>query len=420
MTDFDNKSFETAKTVSGIDVENIPADWDHHAAASDWIAAEFDAPQQYVESFEALWDSNQDAISEFDTGDLTPANFGTDPQTNYEDFETQWDSNEDAISEFTSGQLTEADFNAAADDADGCEKEWESRHVKVDTARLVTEVFIDETPLIIYGRLNEIKADYNLHIPDAAVHTAADTTNAVTSADATDLATAITLATELWTDCWLHILDSGLAYHRATVAQMVKPGDSAFYPPTTYPHLRDLANFLTLYVNVHFRWSDNAMAVSEFDPDGSTNIYASLSQALFGGSLSAEGFEQDWDSNETAIAEFTGGDLTAAAWLRDGGTDDYEGFERLLSMEAPTPGAGAPLDISSTHTARVEITGTFVATLQVQVRRAGVASWLTVDEATAPETIEVPVGYDEVRINVSSYTSGSPAAALGWGLAKTI
>jgi len=52
--------------------------------------------------------------------------------------------------------------------------------------------------------LNEIKADYNAHRVSTTFHSNADNTNAVTSADATDLATSITLANEIKADYNAH------------------------------------------------------------------------------------------------------------------------------------------------------------------------------------------------------------------------
>lgn len=67
---------------------------------------------------------------------------------------------------------------------------------------------------------NALKVKYNSHIADVAQHTtAADTVNVITAADATDLASLVTLTTELTTDYDAHEGDSELAaawlYHPA-------------------------------------------------------------------------------------------------------------------------------------------------------------------------------------------------------------
>ena len=52
---------------------------------------------------------------------------------------------------------------------------------------------------------NELKLDYNAHRTQASVHLTNDTTNAITSADATDLATAYTLLNEIKAEYNLHM-----------------------------------------------------------------------------------------------------------------------------------------------------------------------------------------------------------------------
>ncbi|MEA3281674.1 MAG: hypothetical protein U9Q68_03805 [Euryarchaeota archaeon] len=52
--------------------------------------------------------------------------------------------------------------------------------------------------------LNEIKSDYNAHVASTTFHDSADSTNTVTSADASDLATSMTLANEIKTDYNAH------------------------------------------------------------------------------------------------------------------------------------------------------------------------------------------------------------------------
>lgn len=70
---------------------------------------------------------------------------------------------------------------------------------------------------------NDLKSKFNAHIADASAHTtAADSENAVTSADATDYDTLITLVTELLTDYDAHEgdaeLESAWLYHAAQEA----------------------------------------------------------------------------------------------------------------------------------------------------------------------------------------------------------
>lgn len=54
----------------------------------------------------------------------------------------------------------------------------------------------------------DVKTQYTAHIADATVHNSADTTNVVTSPDATDLSSLIALVNELKTDFNAHIADA--------------------------------------------------------------------------------------------------------------------------------------------------------------------------------------------------------------------
>ena len=58
--------------------------------------------------------------------------------------------------------------------------------------------------------LNEIKADYNAHRVSTTFHDSADTINVISSSNATDLTTSITLANEIKTDYNAHRSQSGV------------------------------------------------------------------------------------------------------------------------------------------------------------------------------------------------------------------
>lgn len=64
---------------------------------------------------------------------------------------------------------------------------------------------------------NDIKAKYNLHIANTTYHVAADTTNQITSPNATSLATAITLINEIRTDYNAHLTQTGVHQMNDTV-----------------------------------------------------------------------------------------------------------------------------------------------------------------------------------------------------------
>lgn len=82
-------------------------------------------------------------------------------------------------------------------------------HKVDDTSNKVTSAdATDQTS--VNTLLNEIKADYNTHRASTTYHRAADTTNAVTSADATNLASSLTLANEIKADLNAHFIQSGV------------------------------------------------------------------------------------------------------------------------------------------------------------------------------------------------------------------
>lgn len=56
--------------------------------------------------------------------------------------------------------------------------------------------------------LNELKGDYNAHRSQSGVHFASDSDNAVSSANASDLATALTLCAEIIDDFNAHVVSS--------------------------------------------------------------------------------------------------------------------------------------------------------------------------------------------------------------------
>lgn len=68
---------------------------------------------------------------------------------------------------------------------------------------------------------NELKSDYNTHRTQATIHSVNDTANVVTAANATDLATLLTLCADIRTQLNAHYSNSGGSYH--LVADTVNP-----------------------------------------------------------------------------------------------------------------------------------------------------------------------------------------------------
>ncbi|MCP4573335.1 MAG: hypothetical protein GY838_13350 [bacterium] len=419
-----NPSFETALQQSGVDIESVPADWTDSSAAVGLDTATFGPPYEWAETFEALWDGNEDAITAFvPATHLTAASFGSGlQQTVYDSFEQLWPDNEDAISAFTLGDISAATFGSTSAAFDSFETEWPARHPVADTSRLITESFIGSTPGDVHSRLNEIKATFNAHRADAAVHSAADSTNIVSSPDATDLASSILLVGEMHVDCWAHITDGALAWHRPDFAGALS--SPTFTTPSTYSDCGEFANYLMIGMNLHFTWADNAGPgfFTAYDVTFA-NIYAAPAPAQIAPAGSTESFETNWQSNETSTTAFAGigTDLAAAGFFTGGAANTYESFETEITLQALAgPGYGTPLDINPGSGVRVTISGTFVATLVLQVRRPGSTTWLDWDTATAPGDIDVDEGYSAVRIRTLVYTSGTPAAKLKWRPIETL
>lgn len=89
---------------------------------------------------------------------------------------------------------------------------------------------------LVFAFANDLKAKYNAHLADTAQHTTgADATNVLTSSDATNLASLITLVSEMITKYTLHEADSqlnsGWSYHQghATADRSL----ASAIPPTT-------------------------------------------------------------------------------------------------------------------------------------------------------------------------------------------
>jgi hypothetical protein len=415
-----NPSFEIPATQDGAEIVALPDGWGLNPAAVENAAATFGPPIFFVETFEALWSGNEDYIQAFAPSDLEAALFGTDPITVYDSFETEWSGNEDYIQAFIPENLVAAEFSSSADEHESFEKEWPARHPVADS-RWITATLPSTTPSVIHARLNEIKDTYNLHIADAGVHTAADSTNTIVAADATDLATSITLAVEMWADCWTHMLDVALAYHLAyTRREMKKPSLAAeVFPPTTYDHLQAVAFLLTVALDMHFTWLDNAGpgAYEAFDPTA-TNIFAFPISASGG---QRESFETQWKGNQDYIDEFIPANLVAAEFITNGSPDEFESFEAAIDLEVVLGASseGAPQDVDDTLRVRVTISGTFVATLVVRARRKGSTSWTDIDTAYGPGDVDVPSGYEAIRMYTDAYTSGTPTAVWKWGVMET-
>lgn len=101
--------------------------------------------------------------------------------------------------------------------------------------------------------LNAIKAAFNLHLADTDEHLAADATNVIAAANATDEASGITLANELKADFNLHqALQAAHVGHLGGVGGLAVPAAIATADASNEATLVALANVVKAAVNRHF------------------------------------------------------------------------------------------------------------------------------------------------------------------------
>ena len=177
--------------------------------------------------------------------------------------------------------------------------------------------------------LNELKTDYEAHRVSTTFHSAADTVNAVTSANATDLATSKTLAAELRVDFTAHRTQAGVhPYH-----DYMNVTDAS--STTTLANVITLANELKADYNLH-RTSKIIYGVVEgispgtydvgFKTEDSTSVLLASKVFAAGSTLTADG-------GIIYIGELTGNDeidnsdalIALATFGAIGGAQGYAG-----------------------------------------------------------------------------------------------
>jgi hypothetical protein len=84
-------------------------------------------------------------------------------------------------------------------------------HADVDVGKVTTADATNTATAVTL--VNDLKAKYTTHIGSTGAHKAADGTNTVSAADATDQGTAETLANEIKADYNAHRSQSGVHYH---------------------------------------------------------------------------------------------------------------------------------------------------------------------------------------------------------------
>jgi hypothetical protein len=424
-----NPSFETPAVDTGVDYERVPASWTISSSGALWESAVFGPPLRWAETFSALWSGNEDEISEFTAPDLERGTIGT--ALGADSFETEW-ANDGDYPEFTVYLLDRGLFGASAILEDSYEVEWYSRHANEDVGREVDETyFLPADTAEIMACLNDEKAQHNLHRTAAGVHSTDDTVNVVSSPNASDLATAETLADELWDMVWLHVTDGALAFHRAyeTASEMGKQDDANFHPASGWSDCWAVAAYLAILLNRHFSWSSAAGPAGRPYYLQSGTVFSDVLDLV--GMDTPESYESGWNLNENAISVFAPGDIDAGEFEDYVGTAAYyESFESSgwplgVSSTPGQYGAEAPCD--PTEFFRVLFTGSLAVgtDLRVQVRRPRSPTYTEVAAVTAITggalDVDAGPGFEDVRIYTQTWGgAGSFTVERKWRRISTL
>lgn len=186
----------------------------------------------------------------------------------------------------------------------------------------------------------------------------------------------------------------------------------AFTAPNLNDALYDVAN--DEFEDYEEEWDSNEDRILVFVP--ATHLDDALYDVV---NDDVEDYEEEWNANEDRITVFVPAThLVSAQYAKLIGTDDFDGFEIELFVATPTAvETGTPLNIDPTQGFRIDVSGTFVATLDIQTRRQGSGTFVTqvtVTGTDAPTTLDLPAGSEAVRVDVTAYTSGTAVTKFLW------
>ena len=219
-------------------------------------------------------------------------------------------------------------------------------HLANDTTNVVTSANATDQATL-NTLLNEIKADYNAHRVSTTFHSVADNTNAVTSADATDLATSLTLANEIKADYNAHrtqatihpyndynnevtSADSTDLATAETLANEIKADYNA--------HLTATANYFTIYgitpgtydVGIKSGGYLSLLAASQVFTEGNTT---NVNFGTFVG-IAGDLIDNDWVTASDSSAFSSG-------YNKKGACYGYAGNWLIPACPSPPPAGGA-------------------------------------------------------------------------------
>lgn len=366
--------------------------------------------------------SNQDSLDEYELADLDNAIFDVTTPEAWEDFEEEWSDNEDSVTEWDDND-DPLEFDTAGDEHEDFEEEWPAAHKRNDDRSITYwPLAVTLSDADTRARLNTLKATYEAHRVDTDHHLAADTDNSIAAADCTDESSAITLATEMWSDVFLHSVNSSGTYHDIARQKVFLTLPSGLSPPADYGGVKLALMYIEFFLELHFSWADCSGAgyAGEFISLASWTATDGIRELVVdhefdsGSPEEHEDFEEEWSDNEDSIAAFVPAThLDDLEFTMDGGTTPNEDFEEDLPLVFPTPGTGSELALSPSCGCQINCTGTFSGTAHVQTRDKGSATWVSRETiTTVPVDIHLDPGRVAVRIYTPTYVSGTPAATL--------
>lgn len=409
MAEIDNPSFETGQAAS----PHLPEDWDETHTSLMWEQGGWD-------NYERGWSDNEDSLAAFDDDDdLEGANYSSELLP-AETYELEWLDNENAVDEWPASE-ERAEYGEALDEFEDYEGEWPARHRVKDTQALTATFFDTSNRPTLHARLNHIKAVYNTHGADAAVHLVADATNVITSPDASDEASSVTLMNEIWVDMWLHISDGSLVWHLAdTLFSLIAPTDSG-YPGADYGDVERAVLLANVALGLHLSWADNT-------GPGNISAFTStvLGQPLYSVALPgvSDDYEAGWRDNETSIPAFIDGvNNEAAEYVKEIAfglvTEPVETYEPRLIMNyatsSTTPGDEVLIDPTGMVRISQDNAHPAGAEFWVQTRSRGSALWVTRHVITSgPLHCDLDPGFIAVRVWTETWAAGTPDFRLVW------
>lgn len=186
--------------------------------------------------------------------------------------------------------------------------------------------------------VNELKADYNAHrvLTAGGVHGAADSTNAVTSADATDLASANTLANEIKTDYEAHrVLTAGSVHGAADSTNVVTAADAT-----------DLSTLITLVNDLRTQYEAHRVLIAG-SVHGAADSTNTVSAAAVGGTTQVHVFTAAQLPSQTTAA--IGAVTTLGTVAATATTFGTAGLDEITGSTAVAPKNLMPLVDSENH-----------------------------------------------------------------------